>query len=297
MIIISNDMIWKNRVRLYIYMTLLMMILGSFGIVISNIFGWGITGTGVFLIIGMIVNLIAYFFSDSLIIKSSGAVMLNREQVPELFLMVEEMTKAHQMPMPKLYLINDSSMNAFATGRNPSHSAVAVTRGLLEKLTLDEVRGVVAHEIAHIRNWDTLLMTAVSIMAGFISIMAESYWSSRVMSKVQEKDRSGVLATVSLILAVFAPLAAMFIQLAISRRREFQADESGSKISGNPLFLAGALEKISRDRRPLPGMNTATAHLYFSNPLKSEGFIEKLFSTHPPVEDRIGRLKGLSSNN
>ncbi len=271
-----------------------MLILGGFGIVLSELFGWGITGTSIFLIIGMIVNLVAYFFSDTLILKSSGTVMLTKEQVPELYLIVEELIQDNKMPMPKLYLINDSSMNAFATGRSPKHSAIAVTRGLLEKLTLDEVKGVVAHEIAHIRNWDTLLMTSISIIAGFISILAESFWRSRVVSKAQEKDSSGVLATISLILAIFAPLTAFFIQMAVSRRREFFADEAGAEISKNPVFLANALQKISRDRRPLPAMNAATAHLYFSNPLKSEGFIDKLFSTHPPIEERIGRLQELA---
>ncbi len=288
---VIKKIVFHNRVVLSIYMTVLMLIFGGIGILLSNIFGWGITGTGIFLIVGMIINLVAYFFSDKLILRSSSAKLLSREQVPELFSMVEEMVTEYRMPMPKLYLVNDSSMNAFATGRSPKHSAVAVTRGLLEKLTPDEVRGVVAHELSHIRNWDTLLMTAISIIAGFISILADSFWMSRILNKAGEKDRSGVLATISLILAVFAPISATLIQLAISRRREYTADEAGAEMSKNPMFLANALQKIQKDRRPLPGMNAATAHLYFSNPLKSGDIIDKLFSTHPPIEDRIERLQ------
>jgi heat shock protein HtpX len=271
-----------------------MLLLGGLGSVLSNVFGWGITGTGVFLIFGIIINLVAYFFSDTLIIKSSGASLLTKEQIPELFFMVEEIIDENHMPMPRLYLVNDSSMNAFATGRSPKHAAIAVTRGLLEKLTPNEVKGVVAHEIAHIKSWDTLLMTSISIIAGFISILADSFWYSRVISKAEEKDNSGILGTISFILSIFAPLAAMFIQLAISRRREFSADEISAKISKNPQYLADALNKISKDRRPLPGMNSATAHLYFSNPLKSKGLLDKLFSTHPPIEERINHLNQMS---
>jgi heat shock protein HtpX len=204
--------------------------------------------------------------------------------------MVGELAQESQLPMPKLYLIDDPAMNAFATGRNPSHAAVAVTRGLLEKLAPEEVKGVVAHELAHVRNWDTLLMTAIAVMAGLVSILADVYWRSRIMSKAEEKDRSGVLAIISMALAIFAPLAALFIQLAISRQREFLADASGAKMARNPASLASALQKIGKDRRPLPGMNAATAHLYISNPMKAGGLVDRLFSTHPPIEERIERL-------
>lgn len=241
---------------------------------------------------GAVVNLIAYFFSDTLILRGSKARPLSPSHIPELFVIVEELVREANLPMPKLYLIDDPSMNAFATGRSPKHAAVAVTRGLLKKLTPQEVKGVVAHELAHIQNWDTLLMTAIAVIAGLISILADAYWRSGVMSKAEEKDRSGILSLISFGLAIFAPLAAMFIQLAISRQREFLADASGAKIAKDSSSLASALEKISMDRRPLPGMNAATAHLYFSNPLKEVGgLVDKLFSTHPPIAERIERLQ------
>ena len=289
-----NDMTYRNRLRVYIYMTAMMLILGLLGSFLSSVFHWGLTGTGVFLILGGIVNLVAYFFSDTLIMRASKAKLLSSAQAPELFAIVKELSSASQIPPPKIYLIEDSSMNAFATGRNPRHAAVAVTRGLLEKLTPDEVKGVVAHELSHIRNWDTLLMTVIAVLAGFISILADVYWRSQIVSKAEEKDRSGVLAFVSLALAIFAPLTAMFIQLAISRQREFLADASGARIIKAPSFLASALHKIGKDRRPLPGMNAATAHLYFSNPMEQGGLVDKLFSTHPPIEERIQRLSTLS---
>lgn len=289
-----NDLVRRNKVRVYLYMTVMVMLLGLLGSFLSQVFEWGLTGTGCFLLAGAIINLIAYFYSDRLILQGSKAKLLTEKQVPELFVMVEELVKESRLPMPKLYLVDDSSMNAFATGRNPQHAAVAVTRGLLEKLTPEEVRGVVAHELAHIQNWDTLLMTAIAIIAGVISILADAFWRSRIISKAEEKDRSGVLGIISVVLAVFAPLAAMFIQMAISRQREFLADASGAQMAKNPSGLASALHKISKDRRPLPGMNAATAHLYFSNPMKEGGLVDKLFSTHPPIAERIERLQKIN---
>jgi heat shock protein HtpX len=279
--------------RVYIYMTLIMLILGLLGTSLSSLFNWGVSGTAVFLIVGGIVNIVAYFFSDRLIMRASKAKHLQREQVPELFTLVEELCTKAQIPVPKIYLVDDSSMNAFATGRNPKHAAIAVTRGLLEKLTIEEVKGVVAHELAHIRNWDTLLMTAVAVLAGLISIIADIYWRSSIMNKAGDRDRSGALAYISLFFAIFAPISAMLIQLAISRQREFLADATGSQMANSPTGLASSLEKIGRDRRPLPHMSNATAHLCFSNPLQEGGLLDKLFSTHPPIPERIQKLKQL----
>jgi heat shock protein HtpX len=288
-----NDIIRINRIRVYVYMTLIMIILGLLGTLLSSAFNWGLTGTGVFLIIGGLVNIVAYFFSDRLIMRASRAKPLQREQAPELFGIVDELAMTANIPVPKIYLLDDPSMNAFATGRNPQHAAIAVTRGLLEKLTHEEVKGVVAHELAHIRNWDTLLMTAVAVLAGLISIVADMYWRSRIISAASDRDRSGIMDYINLCLAVFAPLTALLIQLAISRQREFLADATGAQIALSTSGLAGSLDKISRDRRPLPQMSSATAHICFSNPLKEGGLLEKLFSTHPPIPERIQKLNQL----
>jgi len=290
-----TEIIRLNRIRVYIYMTALMLIFGLLGSFLSQVFHWGLNGTIIFLLMGAVVNLIAYFFSDTLILRGSKARPLSPAQVPELFAIVEEVAREADLPMPKLYLIDEPSMNAFATGRSPKHAAVAVTRGLLEKLTPQEVKGVVAHELAHIQNWDTFLMTVIAVLAGLISILADAYWRSGVMNKAEEKDRSGILSLISAGLAVFAPLSALLIKLAISRQREFLADASGAKIAKDASALASALEKISKDRRPLPGMNAATAHLYFSNPSnRANEWVDKLFSTHPPVAERIARLRKIS---
>jgi heat shock protein HtpX len=277
----------------YFYMTLIMIILGSIGMFLSNALHLGLTGTGVFLLVGALVNIVAYFFSDRLIIRASRAKPLQRQQAPELYAIVDDLAIIGQIPAPKIYLLDDPSMNAFATGRNPKHSAIAVTRGLLEKSTVEEVKGVVAHELAHIRNWDTLLMTAVAVLAGIISIMSDIFWRSRIISSASDRDRSGVMAYISLALAVFAPLTAMLVQLAISRQREFLADATGAQMAHSPAGLASSLDKISRDRRPLPHMSHATAHICFSNPLQEGGLLDRLFSTHPPIPDRIQRLHKL----
>ncbi|MBM3250382.1 MAG: zinc metalloprotease HtpX [Candidatus Omnitrophica bacterium] len=273
------------------FMAVLTFILGGIGAALSYYFHWGLTGTGVFLLLAGIINFFSYFFSHLLIIKMSRSRALERRQAPEFFDMVDSLCREQGLPSPKLYLINDDAMNAFATGRDKKRAVVAVTRGLLEKLSIGEVRGVVGHELTHIQNNDMRLMTIVTLAAGFISIFADMYWHGVQLSKADEKDRSGVLAIIGFILALFAPLTAMFIQLAISRRREFIADAGSAEMTDDPLALASALEKIRKDMRPLPSAGVTTAHLYFSNPAKSTDLIDKLFSTHPPIEERIRMLK------
>jgi heat shock protein HtpX len=288
-----HDIIRHNQMRVCIYMMAIMMILGLLGMLLSSVFHWGLSGTGAFLILGGLINMVAYFFSDRLIIRAAKARQLQRENAPELFSIIDELAVHGQIPAPRIYLLDDSSMNAFATGRNPKHAAVVVTRGLLEKLTVEEVKGVVAHELAHIRNWDTLLMTAVSVLAGLISIIGDIYWRSQIISRASNRDRSGIMGYLSLAFAVFAPLTAFLIQMAISRHREYLADATGSVLANNAAGLSASLEKISRDRRPLPYMSHATAHLCFSNPLQEGGLLDRLFSTHPPIADRIARLEQL----
>jgi heat shock protein HtpX len=291
MVLTSNAVIKQENFKVYMYMAAMSMSLGILGTILSYYFHWGLTGTGVFLIISAIINLSSYFFSHKIVLKMSGAKPLNREQLPELFDMVDELCLKQKLPVPQIFLIDDDAMNAFATGRDRKHAVIAVTRGLLEKLELEEVKGVVAHELAHVQNGDMRLMTIVTIVVGFISILADMYWFSMRTSKADEKDRSGVLAIIGLVLSVLAPLSAMLIQLAISRKREFVADALSAQITHNPNGLAAALEKIKRDMRPLPSAGLTMSHLYFSNPSKNGDLIDKLFSTHPPIEERIHNLK------
>lgn len=291
---LSDLVIRQNKIKTYIYMFCLMLVFGLLGSYISNALKWGLSGTTIFLLVSAIINFIAYFYSDKIIIKNSKARLLDRSDIPELTCMVEQLCSEIKIPVPKLYLVEDRSMNAFATGRNPSHAAIAVTRGLLEKLTPAEIRAVVAHEIAHISNWDTLLMTIISIVAGFISIMSDIFWRSKIINKAQEKDRSGILSIAGILLILFAPIAALLIQLTISRKREFTADEYGARISCDPLSLASALNKISRDRRSMPFMSQSAAHLCFSSPLNISNVLDRIFSTHPPIEERIKKLNALN---
>jgi heat shock protein HtpX len=289
----TNIIIKQNNFKIYLCMAILTCILGLLGSVISYYTHWGLTGTGVFLIFSGIINFVAFYFSDRLILHISGAHPVERAQVPELFEIVDSLCRSNNMPIPKVYLINTDAMNAFATGRDMDHSAIAVTRELLEKLSPQEVKGVVAHELSHIKNGDMRLMAVISILAGFISILADMYWHTISVSKAGEKDRSGVVALIGTLLSFFAPLTAMFIQLAISRRREFIADASAAEMTHNPIWLAEALRKISMNQKPLPSISSTTAHLYISNPYSSDGWLDRLFSTHPPVGDRIAVLNSL----
>lgn len=272
-------------------MLALTFILGTLGSFISYKLNWGLTGTGAFLLLSAIINFVSFYFSHKIILKLSGAIPIERSQVPELYSIVERLCIKEQLPLPKICLMDSDAMNAFATGRNRKHAVIAVSRGLLEKLNSSEVEAVVGHELAHIQNGDMRLMTIITLLVGFISILADMYWRGISVSKADEKDRSGFLAIIGLVLSILAPIAAMFIQLAISRRREFVADARSAEMTNNPSALANALQKISRDLRPLPSSGVTTSHLYFSNPSKTTNIIEKMFSTHPPIEERISRLK------
>lgn len=281
-----------NNLKVYFGMALLVATIGLLGTLISYYFNWGLTGTGSFLLVAGIIDFIAYFYSDKIVLRISRAKPVTKEQVPELHELVSRLCSKANIPLPKLYVIDDNAMNAFATGRNHTHSAVAVTKGLLQKMTLEEVEAVIGHELSHVKNYDMRVMAVVAVLVGFISIIADLYWASNVMGKVQDKDRSGVVAIIGAILSVFAPLSAFFIQMAISRKREFIADASGAALTEKPKALASALRKISMDIRLPKHFSASTAHLYFSTPSK-DSFIDKLFSTHPPIEERIKILNTL----
>lgn len=288
---ITQAFIKQQNFRVYLCMAAMTFVLGVLGTFLSYFFGWGLTGTGFFLILSGVINFFSYFFSHKLILKMSKAKPLERNKLPELFQLIENLCRQEESPIPKVYLIDDDAMNAFATGRDRKHAVIAVTRGLLEKLELREVEGVIAHELAHVKNGDMRLMTVVTLVAGFISIMADMYWYSMSASRADEKDRSGIVAIIGVLLSLFAPISAMLIQLAISRKREFVADALSAQITENPGGLAAALEKIKRDMRPLPSAGVTMAHLYFSNPLKGIDILDKFFSTHPPIQERIAVLR------
>ncbi len=288
----ANEIIFRNQAKLFLYMFMMTTIIGVLGYYLSTTFGFGLRGTGIFLLIAGIIDVVSYWFSDVFVIKSSGAIPIKEEAMPEYYALVRNMCERNGLRMPRLYLINSSSMNAFATGRNKERAVVAITRGLLEKLSPEEISGVVGHELSHIENGDMLLMSALAILAGFVSILADTFWYSGAMNRASQRDNSGILSIIGLVLALFAPISAALIKLAVSRSREYMADAKGAQICGNPLYLASALRKIKNDNIPLPNASNATAHLYFSNPFKKGGFAQ-LMSTHPNIDKRIERLQNM----
>ena len=282
---LSNDIIQKNQFKLFSYMFLMTAIIGTLGYYLSSVFGWGLTGLGCFLIFAGILDFVAFFFSDVYVIHSTKAQPISEEAMPEYYALVREMCRRNDLKMPRLYLVNTKAMNALAI--------VAVTSGLMERLSPDEISGVVAHELSHIENYDMLIMSAISILAGFISVLANIFLRSSIFGRNNNRDNSGIFMLVGLALAILAPLSACLIKMAVSRSREYMADAKGAKICGNPLYLASALEKIKGDNIPTANANTETAHLYFSNPFKKNGFAE-LMSTHPNIDDRIKKLREMS---
>jgi heat shock protein HtpX len=240
----------------------------------------------------------SYYASDKIALAISHARPVTKDEFPYLYNVVEGLTIAAGLPAPRCYVIDDTAPNAFATGRNPDHSVICVTTGLIEKLNRVELEGVVSHEMAHIKNYDIRLQTLAVVMVGVIAllgdwIMRSLWWGGR--SRKVSGDRAGVGAiflVVGLIFAAFGPIIAQLLRLAVSRRREFLADASGAMMTRYPAGLASALRKISADPEPLEAANKATAHMYIVNPLKNlKGRLNRMFSTHPPIEERIAALE------
>lgn len=248
--------------------------------------------------ISIVMNIVSYWYSDKIVLKMSGAKEVTRDQYWDLWNITENLSISSGLPMPKLYIINDSAPNAFATGRNPENSVVAVTTGLLEILDKNELEGVIAHELSHIKNRDILLMTTVVVLVGFVTLLSDFFLRMTIYGGMG-RDRDGkmqlIMIALGLVLAILAPIVAVLIKLAISRKREFLADASGALMTRYSEGLASALEKISSAPNPVKRANHAMAHMYIANPFggkqKKMGFMDKLFMTHPPVEERIKALR------
>ena len=241
----------------------------------------------------------SYWYSDKIVLAMSHAKPIEKKDNPELYRLVENLCITAGLSLPKIYIIKEAQPNAFATGRNPKHAAIAVTQGLLDRLERAELEGVIAHELSHIGNRDILLQTIIVVLVGVVVIMTDfffrlSFYGGR---RNNRNNKSGaVMFLIALALAILAPLFAALIKLAISRKREFLADAAGALLTRYPEGLAKALEKISQDPRPLKVANNSTAHLYFASPFRgkqSKGFLAKLFMTHPPVEQRTKALRGI----
>ncbi|MFC1721186.1 M48 family metalloprotease [Patescibacteria group bacterium] len=274
--------------------------------VIVILVGWGFSyafGNSYILygaiIFSIFMNIFSYWYSDKIVLKMSGAKPANKSEHIELINIVENLSITAGLPMPKVYVINDSAPNAFATGRDAEHAAVAATTGLLQILDRTELEGVMAHELSHIGNRDILISTIVVVLVGFITLLSDFFLRWTFWGGNGGNNRDGrvqaIMLVVGITLAILAPIIAMIIQLAISRKREFLADSSGALLTRYPEGLASALQKISSNPAQMKRANHATAHLYISDPFKGKkavGFMHKLFMTHPPVQERVSALLG-----
>ncbi len=258
----------------------------------------GLTGTA--LILTGIMNFISYFFSDKIVLAVSGAKPVSLENNRQLYRMVENIGIAAGLPTPKIYTLDDTAPNAFATGRDPKHAAICYTTGILDKLNRQELEGVTAHELSHVGNRDTLVMAITSVLVGTLALLSD--WFLRSMwygGRDNDSDSKGnyVFMAFALIAAILAPIIGTLIQLAVSRKREYLADASGAILTRNPEALANALIKISGDKEPLEAANRGTAHMYIVNPLKGSdavGWFAGLFNTHPPIPDRVKALREMA---
>jgi heat shock protein HtpX len=264
-----------------------------FMILMGKLIG-GRSGMYIAFILALGMNFFSYWFSDKIVLKMYGAQEVSPAEAPELHHMVEDLAREAGIPKPKVYIIPDDSPNAFATGRNPEHAAVAATQGIMRILTPTELKGVLAHEIGHVRNRDILISTIAATMAGAIMILANMVKWGAIFGMSRDNDEGGGVLG-SLVLAILAPIAAMLIQMAISRSREYLADETGARLAHNPQSLASALGKLARgvEQQPMDA-SPATAHMFIVNPLTGSSLLN-LFSTHPPLEDRIARLRAMRS--
>ncbi len=294
---ISNNK-WKTA-GLMTFM--LLLIIG-----IGYIFAWRFNSPGLLVLavmfsIGM--SLVSYFFSDKIVLGISGAREIKKSEDPELFNVVENLSITAGLPSPKIYLIQDTAMNAFATGRDPKHAVVVITSGLRTRLTKQELEGVMAHELSHIGNYDIRLTTIIVVLVGVITLLSDwllriSFYGGGRRRDNDSGNANAIIAVIGLAAALLAPIAATLTQLAISRKREYLADASGVLLTRYPQGLASALQKLSNDTEPLEVANKATAHLYIVNPLKGKtggvSWFANLFMTHPPINERIKKLNEMT---
>ena len=301
---LTYDNINKNKRESWILIFSFLIIISLLGWVFSMRFG---DSRILYFAVGFSIrsSFISYYFSDSITLAISGAKEVNRQNAQELYRLVENLCIAAGLPTPKIYIIEDTAPNAFATGRDPEHAVVCFTTGILAKLEKPELEGVVAHELSHIGNYDIRVMTLVTVLVGTITLLADWLMRANLFGGKKSDDRENgqlkmFLMIAGIILAILSPIIATLIKLAVSRKREYLADASGALLTRYPEGLARALEKISGDREPLEAANKATAHMYIVSPLKAQGeknsssFMANMFNTHPPIEERVKRLREMN---
>lgn len=293
-----------NKRRTWVIMALFIVFITAAAWVMGEALGYGPSLIGWGLVLSGFMSFGSYWFSDRIILAISNARPATREEFFDFYTVAENLSMAARIPRPKLYVIDDSAMNAFATGRDPEHAVVCATTGILSRLNRTELEGIVAHELSHIRNYDMRLMSIVTILVGFITLLSDwfiraSFWGGRRRSR--DRNDSGqlqaIIAIAGVVLALLSPIIAKLIQLALSRRREYFADAAAVQLTHQPSGLISALQKLASDREPLEAANKATAHLYMVNPLKNRhdsiGWFASFFSTHPPIEERIKMLQSM----
>lgn len=279
-----------NTLKTVFLMTVMMVLF----LLVGGLLG-GKTGLIIAFIFALAMNFSSYWFSDKIVLKMYRAKEVTPESAPKFYNLVSELSQNAGLPMPKVYIINDPTPNAFATGRNPEHAAVAATTGILQGLNNEELAGVISHELAHVKHRDILTGTIAATLVGTITFIAQmAGWAMMFSGRGSTRDNDGIAG---LVLIILSPIAATLLQLAISRSREFAADEGGAKISGNPLALASALRKISgaNQMKAVDNAGPATAHMFIVNPLRGGG-VMKLFSTHPSMEERVKRLQKIAES-
>ncbi len=299
------EQIAQNKRASLLLSFLMLLILVALGYLVGEAVagpGYGTRGIAVAAVVGVVFGLFSYYSGGAMVLAISRAKRIEKKDHPVLFNVVEEMTIASGLPMPRIYIIEDTATNAFASGRDPQHAAVTVTRGLLDKLNRDQLQGVIAHELSHIRNYDVLFATVIAIQVGVIALICDFFLRYTFWGGGRRRDSRGkgggsgaIILVLALVLAILAPLFSKLLQLAISRQREYLADASAAELTRYPEGLAQALEVISGDKEVLEAANRATQHLYIANPLKGKQRAGRsVFSTHPPIEERIRRLREMS---
>jgi len=296
------DAVASNKLKSVLLVLLVTALLVGIGYVFGRMTELGHFAPFLALGLALLSVVTSYYYSDQIVLAMSHARPIEHADNPHLYNTVEGLSIAAQIPMPRLYIVDDPAPNAFATGRNPEHAALAVTSGLLEKLDNQELEGVIGHEMSHIKDYDVLFMSLVAVLVGMIAMLADwmlryLWWGGSTRRRDSRDSGGGIggwIALIGLVLAILAPLVATLIQLAVSRKREFMADAEGAVLTRYPEGLASALEKIAADPEPLHSASKATAHMFIYNPLVDHGgWLNSLFSTHPPIEERIRRLRAM----
>lgn len=289
----------SNKWKTWIIMILFVAFITTFIYIISKALGLNVIGmAGIALVLSGVMSIGSYFYSDKLVLKTAGAKQITKNDYPKLYLTVENLSIAAGLPMPKVYVVQDKSPNAFATGRDPKHAVVATTTGLLDMMNDAELEGIIAHELSHVKNYDIRLAGILAVLVGFVVIMSDIFLRVSIFRSIGG-DRGGgnaPMIIIALVLAILSPIAASLIQLSVSRKRELLADASGALLTRYPEGLASALEKLAHDHTPPKTASNATAHMYIENPFdnkKVKNQFTGLFNTHPPLQERIKVLRNM----